>query len=256
MNTEICKNIENFFTSNIYPNCPKKQLCDRGQDRISIKPKMPYIGRNYGNNPQIPNLLFISLDSGIEYPNYHTIEEIRTGVEKDPPRYNPKENEGKQHWYQTFDIATLLLDKYIDNSIKKGVSYVDPFISHTNSAKCTQNKEDKGQADSHFFYNCLEFVIKEIPLFNADIIITQGILAQNCLKEYLIREKIVLETTHNGKGVKLSIYIRELNNKKILHIPMYHPSYYRGYWGHKQALSENLKRITDIIDMNKINVKI
>ncbi|MCE5321407.1 MAG: hypothetical protein LLF93_09960 [Bacteroidales bacterium] len=254
MTTEICKNIENLFTSNIYPNCPKKQLCDRGQEKISIKPKMPYIGRNYDNNPQIPNLLFISLDSGEEYENYHNIEEIRTGVEKTPPRYNPGKDV-KKHWYQTFDIATLLLDKYFDNSIKKGVSYVDSFISHTNSAKCTQNKEGREQADSHFFYNCLEFVIKEIPLFNADIIITQGILAQNCLKEYLIREKIVLETTHNGAEVKLPICIRELNNKIILHIPMYHPSYYRGYWGHKQALSENLKRITDIIDLNKLAIK-
>jgi len=255
MNTEICKNIENLFTSNIYPNCPKKQLCDQGQEKISTKPKMPYIGRNYGNNPQIPNLLFISLDSGKAYPDCFTIGEVRASVEENPPRYNP----GKDailHWYQTFDIATLLLDKYFDDSIKKGVSYVDSFIAHTNSAKCTQSKESNKQADSHFFNNCREFVIKEIPLFNADIIITQGIHAQSCLNEYIISETIVLETIYKGKEVKFPIYIREINFKKTLHIPMYHQRCGKVYWGQKQAFSENIKRITDIIDMNKISVKI
>jgi hypothetical protein len=247
MNKEISKTIENLYTSSIYPNCPKKHLCDNGKHDFSKKPKMPYIGRDYGNNPHIPNLLFISLDSGDEYENYHTIEEIRNGVETNPPRVNPGKDAVK-HWYQTFDLATLLLNKYIDDSAKNGISYVDTFIAHTNSAKCTQNKINRAQADNHLFDNCREFVVQEIPQFNAEIIITQGIPAQNCLNKFMINERIVLETTHNGKDIKFPIYIREINNKKSLHIPMYHPSFFKGYWVQKQAFKDNLEKIHDILE--------
>ena len=246
MNKEICTNIENLFNLSIYPDCPRKQLCDSGQHNFSKKPKMPYIGKDYGNNPQIPNLLFVSLDSGEERENYHTIEEIRNDVETYPPRKNPGKGKVK-HWYQTFDIATLFLDKYLDESVKQGVSYVDSSVAHTNSAKCTQNKDNKKQADEYVFNNCRGFVVEEIPLFNADIIITQGIPARKCLDAYIASESIVLETKHNGKDVKLPIYIREINTKRILHIPMYHPSYFKGYWGQKQALKENLGEIIEIV---------
>ena len=52
MNKEICTNIENLYVSSIYPNCPKRHLCDSGLHNLSKKPKMPYIGRDYGNNPK------------------------------------------------------------------------------------------------------------------------------------------------------------------------------------------------------------
>jgi len=247
MNEEICTNIENLYISTIYPNCPKKALCESGQQNFSKKPKMPYIGRDYGNNPKIPNLLFISLDSGDENENCHTIEEIRNDVKTNPPRKNPGKDIVK-HWYQTFDIATLFLDYYLDESIKKGVSYVDTFVAHTNSAKCTQNKEKRKQADANVFENCFGFVVEEIPLFNADLIITQGIPAQYCLNAYKIRDTIVLETTHNGKDIKFPIFLREKNNKIFLHIPMFHQSYFKGYWGQKQAFRENLEKIIEIVE--------
>ncbi|MCX6230917.1 MAG: hypothetical protein NTZ33_05185 [Bacteroidetes bacterium] len=246
MNKEICKNVENLFTSTIYPNCNKKRSCANGQPDFSIKPKMPYIGREYGNNPQIPNLLFISLDSG-NPGTENNIEEIRNSVENNPPRLNPGEY-AVRHWNQTFEIASFFLDKYINESIKKENFYTDKYFAHTNSAKCSQNKKHRAQADNRLFDNCREFVVSEIPLFNADIIITQGNKACDCLSQFKkIGEPIVLETIHNGKEVKFPIYVREINNKKTIHIPMYHPSYYKGYWGQKTAFTNNLKKIVDII---------
>jgi len=247
MNKEICTNIENLYCSSIYPDCPKKHLCDNGLHNFSKRPKMPYIGRDYGNNSKIPNLLFISLDSGDEYENYHTVEEIRNGVETNPPRENPGKDKVK-HWYQTFDIATIFINKYLDESVKKGVSYADSFVAHTNSAKCTQNKEKRKIADANLFENCRGFVVKEIPLFDADVIITQGNPAKYCLNTYTIIKKIDLETIHNGNDIIFPIYIRETNNKKILHIPMYHPSYFKGYRGQKKAFKDNLDTIYKIVE--------
>lgn len=247
MESEIRKNIENLFKASIYPVCPKKHLCDRGKGTISIKPKMPYIGWNYDNNTQIPNLIFISLDSGREYPGFHTTEEVQNSVKFNPPR----SHKGKDivlHWYQTFDLAALLLDKYIEDSMKMDNSYVDSLISHTNSAKCTQNKEANSQADGQFFDNCSDFVKSEIPLFNADIIVTQGRRAHDCINGNYIIEKIILEAKYNEKDVKFPIFIREIDKRKILHIPMYHPRYYRGYWANKKAVTDNLDKINSIVD--------
>lgn len=248
METEIRKSIENLFISSIYPNCPKKHLCDKGQGTISKKTKMPFIGWEYDNNPQIPNLLFISLDSGCEYQGFHTIDEIRNQVILEPPRLQ-KGKDTVLHWYQTFDIATILLDKYIDESKKTGVAYVDSLISHTNSAKCTQSKDGNSQADGHFFDNCFDFLKIEIPLYRADIIVTQGNRAFDCLSGNLVIEKILLETSHNGMDVKFPIFIREVNNRKVLHIPMYHPSYYKGYWGNKKVIIDNINKIKEITDL-------
>lgn len=230
-------------------NVLRKKSVEEGYLISQKNQKCRIIGSNYANNPKIPNLLFISLDPGDERENYHSIEDIRKDVKNYPPRENVKDK--IKHWYQTFDIATLFLDKYLDESIKKGVSYADTFFAHTNSAKCTQNKIHREQADANVFNNCREFVVKEIPLFNADIIITQGVQAEHCLNAYKKVEKFILETIHNGKEIKLPIYLREINNKKILHIPMSHPSYFKKYWGQKKAFKENLERIIKILEQAK-----
>jgi len=245
MNIEIIKNIEDLYTSSIYPNCPHKGLCNNEMLLgFSEKPKMPYIGREYGNNSKIPNILFLSLDSGLEHPGLHTIQEIREEVETEYPRTIGRGT--SNHWYQTFDIAELILKHFFvdfDKLKEKDVFYTDQFVAHTNSSKCTQNKGGKAQADNKLFNNCREFVRKEIPLFNAKIIITQGAKAEQVLDLYEVIEKKVFETLHNGKPVSLPVFMRSVNKKQVLHIPMYHQSYYKGYWGQKQALIENLEQI-------------
>ena len=143
-NTELVSIIENWYNNSIYPKCPKYIECKKDCDNFSKRPKMCYIGRKYNEYDQIPNLVFLSLDSGSEV-NY-TIEEIRNGVEKDPPQSFEK----NKHWYQTFDIAKLILSPFLDESVKKTNNFVNPFIVHTNSAKCTQNKTNNSEADKIF----------------------------------------------------------------------------------------------------------
>lgn len=250
MNDEIIKNIEDLYTSSIYPNCEKKNLCSHEKlEEFSKKPKMPYVGREYGNNINIPNLLFLSLDSGLEHPELHTIQEIRKEVETEHPRTIGRGT--SNHWYQTFDIAELILKHFfVDFQMmkEKDVFYTDRFIAHTNSSKCTQNKEGRAQADNNLFYNCREFVRKEIPLFNANIIITQGAKAEQVLDSFEVIEKKVFDSIHNGKPVTLPTFIRIINKKQVLHIPMYHQSYYKGYWGQKKVLMENIEQIKMILN--------
>ena len=242
MKIEISKNIEELYSSSIYPNCPKKSLCNNAKlDGFSKKPKMPYIGSEYGNNPNVPNLLFVSLDSGDEYENLHTIEEIRTEVENNPPR-RTGQDKGK-HWYQTFEIAETLLQSYFDNIGEQSNGFTDRYIAHTNSSKCTQSKAHRAEADKKLFDHCRDFVKKEISLFNANIIITQGAKAEQVLNSFEILEKTIFETIHNGRPVSLPIFIRNINQNNVIHIPMYHQSYYKGYWGQKQALIENLEKL-------------
>lgn len=251
-NEQLCMQIEDLYTSSIYPDCPKKELCDNESNSISKKPKMPYIGREYGNSSNVPNLLFVSLDSGDEQENYHTIEEVRSRVELRSPR-DINGSDKVKHWYQTFDIAAIILDTYIDEQIKaeRGVAFVDNFISHTNSAKCTQNKENKKEADYILFNNCRPFVVKEIPLFDADVIISQGAYARKVLEEFQVVNEVLLKSTHKDKDVSLPLRVREINNKKTIHIAMHHPSYYKGYWGQKQALEDNLDVIHNLIQEMK-----
>lgn len=247
MNDEIIKNIEDLFTSSIYPTCPKKSLCNNTNlDGFSKKPKMPYIGSEYGNNSNVPNLLFVSLDSGNEYENLHTLTEIREEVENNPPR-RKGQHKGK-HWFQTFDIAHSFIKLFLEDIEDKDIHYTDQFIAHTNSSKCTQSKEGRAEADKKLFDHCRDFVKKEIQLFNANIIITQGAKAEQVLNSFEVIEKKVFETIHKSKPILFPVFIKSINNRSVLHIPMCHQSCYKEYWGQKQALVENLEQIKIILN--------
>jgi uracil-DNA glycosylase family 4 len=247
-NEKIVAEVERFYFETVYPKCPKYEMCKKDWPNFSVKPKMSYIGREFGNNTSIPNLVFLSLDSGDEYNNYHTITEIRDGVEdvKQRPQ-NCVGIEKTRHWYQTFDLAKIILDPFLPDSLKIGNAYVNPYIVHTNSAKCTQNKPNRNKADDFIFHNCREFVIKELELYNPDIIITQGRLAEVVLNHFSENCRYNIETIHNSKNVKMSIFERNLTGKRIIHIPTYHPTYFKGYWSQKTNISNNVEIISQIV---------
>jgi len=239
-NNQIVSEVENFYLNNIYPECPKLSMCQRDCQSFSKKPKMCYVGKEYGNSPKIPNLVFVSLDSGKEEPNTYTISEIRSSVEKNPPQFNPK----GMHWYQTFDLAKFILDPFIPESVKTDDYYVNSYVVHTNSAKCTQNKAGKAMADDILFSNCREYTVKELQLLKPKIVITQGIKAHEVLCQFEEIERIPL--IHNDK--KLIISIRKVGESNIVHFSLYHPSYYRDYWNQKEVIINNINEIIKIIE--------
>jgi len=234
------------FYEKTFPNgkCPKKALCDINNDsNFSKRPKEAYVGRNYGMDKNVPKILFVSLDSGEYEEGYSTFEEIRDREEKNPPlKVYGKGN----HWYQTFDIAKLLLEPFLNGSfIKEEDFYSDSYFAHTNSAKCTQNKEGRAEADLRLFMNCREFVKSEIELYNADVIISQGNRANEIMLFFpQISDPVVF--TANDSNRKLYVYERIINNKSVLHIRMYHPRY-GVYWKQKKAIGDNIIEITKLI---------
>lgn len=109
-------------------------------------------------------------------------------------------------------------------------------------------KAKRAEADKKLFDHCRDFVIKEIPLFNANIIISQGEKAEQVINSFEVIEKKVFESIHNGKSVSLHASIRSINKRQVLYIPMYHQSYYKGYWGQKKVLMENIEQIKMMLD--------
>ena len=76
-----------------------------------------------------------------------------------------------KHWYRTHEMALKLLCQF-----KCGLKIADipPYFAHVNSAKCCQNKKNKGQADRTLFDECRRFIPKELRILKPDIVVTQG----------------------------------------------------------------------------------
>jgi hypothetical protein len=241
LNNEITQRVENLYNERIFPNCPNYDVCKRESENFPDKPKMSYIGRKYGNHQELPKLLFLSLDSGDTKDNYSTIEELQNHTEQD----NILSYEKNLHWFQTFNLAVHILKPFLKDLIQNE-NDVKPFIVHANSAKCNQGKAGRNQADNILFRNCKGFVVEELPLYGSDLIVTQGNRAWDVLCEFpnIKSESFQIECTHKSKEIKLNVYVREMNGRKFLHIPMYHPSYYKGYWGQKKCLIENIDKLS------------
>jgi len=252
-NYKIVENIEQFYKS-IYPICPLIDKCNKEKsDNFSQKPKMSYIGREYGNSRAIPNLLFLSLDSGGGEEVKFTIEDIRDEVENrtDFSKFNGRDRQ--KHWFQTFWLGKIILEPFLNEKIQ-AENDVKPYIVHTNSAKCNQGKPNRSQADKLLFTNCMSFVKDEIPYYNPDIIITQGNRAWDVMGQYqTIEEKnFRIGPLLHSKNEEITIYAKKIGNKIAFHIPLYHPRY-GGFKWQKQCLEHNMYVIKEKLEELKIS---
>jgi hypothetical protein len=179
-------------------------------------PKCAYVGRSYGA-PRLPRLVFVSLDSGKGDPDAanHTCLAIQGDLENAAIEDIPK---GK-HWRETLELARLILSRY-DQAIS--LDTVVKYFSHTNSAKCCQNKDDNAEADGKLFKNCNEYLNGELKVLCPHIIITQGGWAHWSIKKcFHIRCKMQM--------LQCPQRIVPVSWGKVLWLSTYHPGYYKGF---------------------------
>jgi hypothetical protein len=241
-NQKIRDNAKHFYQT-AFPNegnCPQKALCDKNKRyTMSQKPKEAYIGANYGANPAVPKLLFLSLDAGKDQTILEAAEQSAGDTH---PMHAPKNG----HWYRTFEIAQMILEPFAGSQTTPEAYY--DFYAHTNSAKCNQNRPQNRKADWYLFANCKEYVKQEIIALEADIIVTQGNEAAMVLNGFdeVVGEK-TFETTYKLQKRTIKAVVRKINGRQVIHIQMMHPtarSQWRStYFGQKKAIADNKEQL-------------
>jgi hypothetical protein len=178
----------------------------------------PFIGRKYELGGSAPRLLFISLDSGSgdPEPQDRTLESMRRWVEGCDIESFPK----NRHWYLTHKMAFELL-KQFEPAMR--MESVCNYFAHTNSAKCSMNRDGRRIAHKRLFFNCREYMHGEIVALRPDAIITQG----NYAKEAIER---AFGTTQPESLDGCPYTTFDLKGRQALWIHTYHPRYFGGYY--------------------------
>jgi hypothetical protein len=193
--------------------CGNFKYCEKKASKKFAYSMNVLVGKNYGNG--IPRLLFLSSDC----PYEGLSKLIWYGKEKDEG--------GNTHWKQTMRVANLIL--YGKDKLKKDST----VFAHTNSCKCTDNQKGGKQGDKSKFDNCRNIVRCEIPLYEADIIVTQGKMAKTVMDIFIKEKDVPLlnedleygKKDKKGKRKKTNLLIYKINieNKDVLYIAMNHP---------------------------------
>jgi hypothetical protein len=89
----------------------------------------------------------------------------------------------RSHWYKTAQLGIWIFEVIITRKISRWVweknrkrefkSWASQW-AHTNSGKCSQNKDGHQQASPQLFKNCRKYLGREIRILDPDIIVTQG----------------------------------------------------------------------------------
>lgn len=175
-------------------SCPHYSECSIGCENFT-KAKEAFVSTGYEKRV-LPRLLFVSLDPGESNPNakYRTLESVRKDEEINFD-LSSLDNKKTCHWYLTHELAQFILGKFQFNLHK---SQIHHYFAHTNSAKCSMNKEKRGKADKKLFRNCREFIPGEVNILQPEILITQGAEAEESLigvfPEYNLSDFNILDT--------------------------------------------------------------
>ncbi len=209
-------------------HCCSLPKCNKANSPRFTEAKASYVGPHYEKR-QLPRLLFLSLDSGegCSDPEQRTIEAVRcqnlaTDVET---------LEKNKHWYRTHEMALKLLCQF-----KCGLKIADtpPYFAHVNSAKCSQNKKNKRQADRTLFDECRRFIPKELRILKPDIVVTQGNWAKVAICESFTVQEHVKCSVRSADNYKKDAHYEtgfiELEpGRCALWLQTYHPNA-RGYF--------------------------
>ena len=184
--------------------------------------KASFVGTEYekGNGPR---LLFLSLDSGSAEvdPRRKTIEAVRYRE----LRENVAALHKNKHWYRTHELAWVLLRHFHP---RLTIDTTSPYFAHVNSAKCCQNKHQRGKANRTLFANCREFIPGELAILRPEIIVTQGDEARDVVV------KACQIVKHKKKVVGGAAYetglLELVPTQQTLWLQTYHPRYFGGFY--------------------------
>ena len=197
--------------------CCHAEACSAASPRFTTV-KASFVGPEYAKGSG-PRLLFLSLDSGSAEadPRRKTIEAVQHQELREDVGALAK----NKHWYLTHELAWVLLRHFHPRLM---ITNTSPYFAHVNSAKCCQNKPQRGKAHGMLFENCREFIPGELAVLQPDIIVTQGDEA----KKVIVQACRVVK--HERKDVEGAAYETGLLDlvpgKQTLWLQTYHPNNY------------------------------
>jgi hypothetical protein len=244
----ILNNVKDYYRENGISafnfHCPNYHNCKNGCAEFT-KAREPFIGTKYDarKKDRMPRILFVSLDSGAgrRLARERTAEQHRNWAEC---RWRYTGRDRNKHWFQTHHLAWTILRNFdvharavrdsLDEHFRVARSasddvvtlqvrkYVTPYFAATNSAKCSQNRTAKRQAEGRLFRNCRPFLAGELVALQPDIIVTQGATAKSSV-EFGLDEHSDMRRI---KRLAKSAYEIEIDGRRVLWLHTYHARNY------------------------------
>lgn len=226
----LCSQLREYYNSQgisaLNFLCQHKDKCSTASGQPNpyfTGPKEALVGTNY-EKATLPRVLFVSLDSGGESPDPHTrmMEHLRNWEENDLVVADLPKN---KHWYLTHLLAWHILKKFRGDLT---LETLRSCFAHTNSAKCCENNSGSAEASNTLFNNCRQYLHREVEILDPRILITQGNQAKAAIDHQFqeVSDNEILEGSKNPVLLKI-------NDRPVLWIHTYHPSYYGGFWKQK-----------------------
>ena len=256
-------------------DCPCIDKCNQSKSAIFTTGHEPFVGTKYdrAGNRSFPRILFVSLDpvardhdSGRVWKEaeHRTAKRFRVYFQRE---WEFKKKEKNRHWFQTHAFAWRILKGFypkseseltreIDSYFAAGQivgdpetitakvrKHVTPYFAHTNSAKCSQNKNRHEKSDQRLFTNCRNsgFLAGELKNLEPDIVVTQGAEARLAVINAIDGDEIVLhgrEMPSTGGRRALTIA-----GDEVLWIHTYHAGARRKFFEQKKRYWPSWARI-------------
>ena len=198
-----------------------------------------FIGSEYESGV-LPKLLFLSLDSGSASldPNNRTFEATQR---RDLAWLPANRAVLRKHWYITHQFAWHIFNEINKKfSLRLDIGDVDEdfffrpveeihkiksFFAHTNSIKCSVNKEHRMMAPKVMFRNCRNHIVGELKTLDSDIIVSQGDFAWDVVNQTYSSQIVMRENISRANPKKYDFCLVKMSSgKMILWIHHYHPS--------------------------------
>jgi len=236
MQNYIRNRLNNYYRQmNIYPDafqCPHKCFCNQFANQEMTEAKMSMVCSLYGK--KYPRITVVSLDppkgrdGAFKSPATRKTEFVSEFHESEDFLFSPP----NIHWAMTQIIVKDILifwgypvnshSAVVDQSYSgRIIENVSAYFSHVNVAKCSMNKNDKGQANFQVHKKCgYSFLLKELEILMPQIIVSQGKNA-NKIMSNLLRMPGIEDSLPAAKIV-------HIGKSKTLWLPMDHPSHHTG----------------------------